>query len=77
MATRTIRRTTVDLDVEELDRAKQTLGTVTTRETIDAALRAVNRQAALARAADVIRSGDFEVVSPEELAALRRPRIEL
>jgi hypothetical protein len=72
---REIRRTTVDLDIEELERAKETLGTATTRATIDAALRHVNRRAALARAAAAIASGDLDIVGPEELAALRRARV--
>jgi Arc/MetJ family transcription regulator len=73
---RTIKRTTVDLDIDELEQAKQTLGTGTTRETINTALREVNRRAALARAAAVIEQGGLEVVEPEELVELRRPRIE-
>ena len=74
---RAIKRTTVDLDVEELERAKATLGTGTTRDTINTALREVNRRAALARAAALIDQGGFEVVEPEELAELRRARIEV
>jgi Arc/MetJ family transcription regulator len=73
---RTIKRTTVDLDIEELEQAKETLGTGTTRETINTALREVNRRAALARAAGLIERGDFEVVQPDELAELRRTRVE-
>ena len=74
---RAIKRTTVDLDVQELERAKATLGTGTTRDTINTALREVNRRAALARAAALIDQGGFEVVEPEELAELRRARIEV
>jgi hypothetical protein len=33
-----------------------------------------DRREALARAAEIIRSGKLEVISPEELAELRRPR---
>ena len=70
-----IRRTTVDLDVDELERAKETLGTKTTRETLNTALREVNRRDSLARAAELIERGALEVVDPEDLAALRRARV--
>jgi Arc/MetJ family transcription regulator len=69
---RTIRRTTVDVDVTELAEAKRTLGTRTTRDTINNALRQVNRQARLARAAALIAGGELDVISPDELKALRR-----
>jgi hypothetical protein len=71
----TIRRTTVDLDLTELDAAKKTLGTRTTRDTINTALRQVNRQARLARAAALIAAGGLDIISPEELAALRRVEV--
>jgi hypothetical protein len=73
---RTIKRTSVDLDVGELERAKETLGTRTTRDTINTALRTVNRQAALARAAELIDQGEFEILDPGELTALRHARVE-
>lgn len=72
----TIKRTTVDLDLDELERAKETLGTGTTRDTINTALREINRRAALARAAALIEQGLLEIVEPRELAALRHARIE-
>lgn len=72
----TIKRTTVDLDMDELKRAKETLGTGTTRDTINTALREINRRAALARAAALIEQGLLEIVEPEELAALRQARSE-
>lgn len=71
-----VKRTTVDLDLDEVARAKQVLGTATTRETISAALRQVARRAALAEAAEYVRSGRMQVVSPEELAELRRVRLD-
>ena len=72
----TIRRTSIDLDVGELERAKKTLGTRTTRDTINTALRTVNRQAALARAAELIDQGGFDILDPGELTALRHARVE-
>ena len=71
-----IKRTTVDLDLDELAQAKETLGTGTTRDTINTALREINRRAALARAAQLIERGGLDVVSSAELAELRRPRLE-
>jgi Arc/MetJ family transcription regulator len=75
-AEHTIKRTTVDLDLDELAQAKETLGTGTTRDTINTALREINRRAALSRAAELIERGGLDVVSPAELAELRRPRLE-
>jgi hypothetical protein len=42
-------RTTLELDLAELNRAKATLGTKTIRETVNRALREVNRQPTGAR----------------------------
>jgi Arc/MetJ family transcription regulator len=67
-----IKRTTVDVDMTQLAEAKKVLGTRTTRDTIDTALRQVNRKALLARSAALIAAGKLDVVSPEELAALRQ-----
>ncbi|MCL5445604.1 MAG: hypothetical protein ACYDEP_12605 [Acidimicrobiales bacterium] len=67
-------RTTLVLDLDELERAREVLGTRTTRETVNEALHEVNRQAALRRAAAVVRRGDLDVVEPEDLIALRRDR---
>jgi len=70
----TIKRTTVDLDLDELSAAREILGTQTTRDTINTALREVRRRAALARAAEMIALGGLDIIEPEELAALRRAR---
>lgn len=59
------------LDVDELHRAQEVLGTATTRETLHEALRAVNRQAALQRAAALVRKGDLPIVEPDDLPFLR------
>ena len=71
-----VKRTSVDIDVVELEQTKEILGTETIRDTVNSALRQVNRRAALARAAARIEQGDFEVVEPGELAALRLERVE-
>jgi hypothetical protein len=71
----TIRRTTVDLDMDELKLAKETLGTRTARDTINSALREVNRRARLERAAKFVADGMLDVPTPNELAAMRRVEI--
>jgi hypothetical protein len=73
----TIKRTTVDLDMDELKAAREVLGTETTRDTINTALREVRRRAALARAAALIEQGDLDIIEPEELAALRPARLRV
>lgn len=58
----------------ELERAKHVLGTKTKRETVNRALREVNRMAALRRAADLIRAGGLNIIRPEDLPELRAIR---
>ncbi len=67
-------RTTLTLDLDELKRARETLGTKTTRETVNQALHEVNRHADLRRAAALVREGGLNIVQPEDLPELRRPR---
>ena len=67
-----IHRTTVDLDIDVLSRAQELLGTRTIRDTVDKALREVERRAALREAADLILAGDPDFITPEELAEIRR-----
>ena len=74
-AEHTIKRTTVDLDMDELTAAREILGTDTTRDTINTALREVRRRAALARAAELIAQGGLDIIGPEQLAALRQARL--
>lgn len=71
-ADHTIRRTTVDLDLDELELAKKALGTRTARDTINSALRDVNRRARLQRAAKLVMDGALDVPTPDELAGIRR-----
>ena len=67
-----IHRTTIDLDIDVLDRARELLGTTTIRDTVDKALREVDRRAALREFADEIRAGRFPALTPEELTEIRR-----
>jgi Arc/MetJ family transcription regulator len=71
----TIKRTTVDLDLDELRSARAILGTETTKDTINTALREVRRRAALSHAAALIRQGGLDIIEPEELAGLRQSRL--
>lgn len=71
---RKTRRTTLILDLDELRRAKESLGTRTARETVNRALREVNRQADLRRAAALVREGRLKIIEPEELRELRGTR---
>ncbi|MHB1487223.1 MAG: type II toxin-antitoxin system VapB family antitoxin [Acidimicrobiales bacterium] len=68
------KRTTLVLDLDELKRAKSVLGTRTNRETVNQALREVNRQAGLRRAATLVRQAGLDIAEPEDLAELRRGR---
>jgi Arc/MetJ family transcription regulator len=70
-----VQKTTVEIDMTELDAAREILGTSTIRDTVNTALREVTRRVALARTAMLIEQGAFDVVDPEELTELRRSRI--
>ena len=67
-------RTTVDLDLNAVRRAQELLGTGTIRETIDRALREVDRHAALRDGAALIRGGRLNIVRPEDVPRLRKAR---
>jgi Arc/MetJ family transcription regulator len=69
-----VKRTTVDLDLDALEQARDSLGTRTTRDTVNTALREVGRRAALVRAAALIEQGGLGIPDPDELRALRRAR---
>jgi hypothetical protein len=64
-------RTTLEVNPVELERAKKTLGTKTTRDTVNRALQEVNRQADLRAAAALVRAGGLNIVQPEDLPELR------
>jgi hypothetical protein len=67
-------RTTLEVNPVELERAKKTLGTKTTRDTVNRALQEVNRQADLRAAAALVRAGGLNIVQPEDLPELRPSR---
>ena len=69
-----IHRTTIDLDLDALDRARELLGTTTIRDTVDKALREVDRREALREFAEEIRDGRIRFPTPEQLAEMRRNR---
>jgi Arc/MetJ family transcription regulator len=67
-------KTTVEIDVEELAKAQESLRTRSTKETVNAALRDVNRRAALKQAAEYVRSGKLRAPDETTWAAFREPR---
>lgn len=71
---RRLHRTTIDIDVDAFERARRVLGTRGYRDTIDRALREVERHETLRRAADLVREGGLNLVTPEELASMRSGR---
>lgn len=71
-----LHRTTIDIELDAFDEARHLLGTKGYRDTVNGALREVARIAALRRAAKLVRSGELDVVSPEDLGVMRRPRVE-
>jgi Arc/MetJ family transcription regulator len=71
-STQHIKRTTIDLDLDAVERARELLGTTTIRETVDRALREVDRRERLRKMAELIRKGGMGFPTPEELAEMRR-----
>lgn len=67
-------RTTISVELDALEHAQRVLGTRGYVDTINGALREVARQDALRRAAALIRSGGPDIVAPEDLNELRKPR---
>lgn len=67
-----IHRTTVDIELDVFEGAREALGTRGYRDTINGALRAVTRAAALGRGAELIRAGGLDLATPEDLAEMRR-----
>ncbi len=65
-----IRRTNINLNADLVDAAAAVLGTTRTTDTVHAALRAVIDRAARERLA----TRDFDDLTPDVLAQLRRPR---
>ncbi len=67
-------RTTIEIDREAFEGARRELGTRGYRDTVNGALNEVVRRAALRRGADLIRSGELNLATPEDIEELRRPR---
>jgi Arc/MetJ family transcription regulator len=67
-------KTTVEIDTDELARAEATLGTSGIKETVNSALREVNRRAALKRAADLFLAGEIHLPDEETWERWREPR---
>lgn len=67
-------RTTIEIDRKAFEQARDELGTRGYRDTVNEALQSVNRRAALRRGAEMIRQGGLDLVTPEDLAELRKPR---
>jgi hypothetical protein len=63
------------LDLEAYESARRVLGTRGYRDTVNRALAEVARLEALRRAAALVRRSGANLVTPEELEALRKPRV--
>lgn len=72
---RSTHRTTIEIETEAFDQARQILGTTGYKETVNEALRVVGRDRQLRRGAALIRAGELDLIAPEELVEKRRPRI--
>ena len=68
-------KTTIEVDLDALSEAEGNLGTSGFKETVNRALDEVNRRAALRRAAERVRAGDFHVPDEKTWAAGRAPRV--
>ena len=67
-------KTTVEIDIDELGRAAAHLGTHGIKETVNGALRDVNRRAALEGASAYVLAGKLHVPDEETWAEWRKPR---
>jgi len=70
----TMHKTTIELDLEQLREAERNLGTEGFKETVNSALREVNRRAALKRAAQYVREGHLSTPTMTELRRMRANR---
>lgn len=70
----TMHKTTIEVDLEELREAERNLGTEGFKETVNSALREVNRRAALKRAAEYVREGRLSTPTMAELRRMRANR---
>jgi Arc/MetJ family transcription regulator len=67
-------KTTLDIDTELLNKAKEALGAATIKETVRASLEAVLRRRKLQALADAFGTVPFDM-SPEDLRKQRRKRV--
>jgi Arc/MetJ family transcription regulator len=67
-------KTTVEIDVDALREAEANLHTRGVKETVNAALRAVNRKAALEAAAAYVLAGNLQVPDEQTWREWREPR---
>lgn len=67
-------KTTVEIDIDELSTASNVLGTRGIKQTVNRALREVNRRAALDRAAAYVLAGQLQAPDDEQWARWRKPR---
>jgi Arc/MetJ family transcription regulator len=67
-------KTTVEIDMRELANAQKRLHTRGVKETVNTALREVNRKAALQEAAAYVLAGDLHVPSEDAWSSWRGPR---
>ena len=70
----TMHKTTIEVDLEQLREAERNLGTEGFKETVNGALRDVNRRAALKRAAQYVREGRMSTPTMAELRRMRANR---
>ncbi|HEY5320831.1 MAG TPA: hypothetical protein VIJ76_08135 [Galbitalea sp.] len=75
MAQTEYQKTTVEIDLNELKQAQRNLQSRGIKETVNSALREVNRTAALKRAAAYLLAGKLHVPDERAWAASRAPRL--
>lgn len=68
-------KTTIEIDLEQLEQARTVLRTGGIKDTVNSALREVARRAALDRAADFVLAGKMQVPDLEDWAAGRELRV--
>jgi hypothetical protein len=67
-------KTTVEIDIDELAKAGIALGTSGIKDTVNGALKEINRRVALENAARYVLSGELHVPDEETWARWREPR---
>jgi len=67
-------KTTIEVDLDQLHEAERNLGTDGFKETVNGALRDVNRRAALQRGAQYLRDGRLSTPTMAELRQMRANR---